>query len=609
MDQVKNTSRRIHLLRDSVAQKIAAGEVIDRPFSVVRELLDNSLDSGADTIDLYIEGGGIRRIRVLDNGSGMSREDLELCYRPHATSKISAVGDIYNLHTLGFRGEALASIAACAKLSITSAPEEGEPHTLEVRNGTPIRLELSRGTQGTVVDVADLFYAMPGRRKFLKSPGAETSACRRTFLEKALPFPGINLRFFTDDQLKLFLPASDLQSRIVSAFPDQFNPQFLNQVEDEGGHFKIKAILASPSMYRRDRRYIHVYVNKRRIQEYSLVQAVHYAYEELLPGGAFPFAFIFLEIDPELVDFNIHPAKREVKIKNLPEIHHQLVHTLKSHLNRKYNVPKKTAAPAPQELGGGGVFRTTERPYSVPLEKWKTISGAAAEQPFPVEHTAGDTESGSTSPSGGRAAEQSGTQRPAGGSAPEQPTADSETARPEIEYLGQVFNLFLIVRRNDSVYMIDQHAAHERIIFEQLTEGSIQSQNLLVPYEFEVEEDVEPLLRKRIDEFEKIGIHIEQADTGRWRILRIPARFAGLEEELIEALQLQEVSETGFKAKLFADLACKGAVKDGEKLDPYSATELAISAFELEVPRCPHGRPIWFQISRSELFELVGRTQ
>src|SRR6056297_3280031 len=129
MDQVKNTSRRIHLLRDSVAQKIAAGEVIDRPFSVVRELLDNSLDSGADTIDLYIEGGGIRRIRVLDNGSGMSREDLELCYRPHATSKISAVGDIYNLHTLGFRGEALASIAACAKLSITSAPEEGEPHT------------------------------------------------------------------------------------------------------------------------------------------------------------------------------------------------------------------------------------------------------------------------------------------------------------------------------------------------------------------------------------------------------------------------------------------------------------------------------------------------
>src|SRR6056297_1745713 len=411
MQKEKTQPRRIHLLRDSVAQKIAAGEVIDRPFSVVRELLDNAIDSGADSIDLYIEGGGIRRIRVLDNGSGMDREDLELCYKPHATSKISAVGDIYNLHTLGFRGEALASIAACAKLSITSAPEEGEPYTLEVRNGSPIRLELSRGTQGTVVDVSDLFYAMPGRRKFLKSPGAETSACTRTFIEKALPFPDISFRLFTDDQLKLYLPAADLQKRIAAAHPNQVDPRFLNLVEEEAGRFKIKALLSSPAIHRRDRRNIQVYVNRRRIQEFSLVQAVHYAYEQLLPGGSFPVAFVFLEIDPELVDFNIHPAKREVKIKNLPEIHHQLVHTLKSHLNRKYNVPKKTAAPAPQELGGGGAFRTTERPYSVPLEKWKTISGAAAEQPFPVDHTAGDAESGSTSPSGGRAAEQSGTQR------------------------------------------------------------------------------------------------------------------------------------------------------------------------------------------------------
>ena len=293
MQPEKKTARRIHLLRDSVAQKIAAGEVIDRPFSVVRELLDNSIDSGADSIDLYIEGGGIRRIRVLDNGSGMSREDLELCYKPHATSKISAVGDIYNLHTLGFRGEALASIAACAKLTVTSAPENSQPHTLEVRNGTPIRLELSRGTQGTVVDVADLFYAMPGRRKFLKSAGAETAACKRTLLEKALPFPSISFRLYTDDQLKLFLPASDLQERIVQAYPGQINPQFLNHVEDEAGRFKIKAVLASPAVQRRDRRNIQVYVNRRRIQEYSLVQAVHYAYEELLPGACLSGSLYF----------------------------------------------------------------------------------------------------------------------------------------------------------------------------------------------------------------------------------------------------------------------------------------------------------------------------
>ncbi|HKK64894.1 MAG TPA: DNA mismatch repair endonuclease MutL [Clostridia bacterium] len=571
----KTQPRRIHLLRDSVAQKIAAGEVIDRPFSVVRELLDNAIDSGADSIDLYIEGGGIRRIRVLDNGSGMDREDLELCYKPHATSKISAVGDIYNLHTLGFRGEALASVAACAKLTITSAPVSAEPHTLEVRNGSPIRLELSRGTQGTVVDVSDLFYAMPGRRKFLKSPGAETSACTRTFIEKALPFPDISFRLFTDDQLKLYLPAADLQKRIGSAYPSHVDPHFLNSVEEEAGRFKIKALLASPAIHRRDRRNIHVYVNRRRIQEFSLVQAVHYAYEQLLPGGAFPVAFIFLEIDPELVDFNIHPAKREVKIKNLPEIHHQLVHSLKEHLNRKYIAPQE-----PQHTSAPGMNfgpPPTDQPFTVPLEKWKEFgtqrAESAAEQALEV-----------------------------------QASKPKSSGSQEIEYVGQVFDLFLIVRRGDSLYMIDQHAAHERIIYEQLTGGTMQSQNLLVPYGFEVEEDVEGLLRQRLGEYKQIGIQLEQEKPGRWRITRVPARFVGMEEQLIKALQSQEASESAFKARLFADLACKAAVKDGEALDRYSAADLARQAFELPIPRCPHGRPIWFRISRDELFEIVGRT-
>ncbi len=156
--------------------------------------------------------------------------------------------------------------------------------------------------------------------------------------------------------------------------------------------------------------------------------------------------------------------------------------------------------------------------------------------------------------------------------------------------------------------MIDQHAAHERIIYEQLTGGTIQSQNLLVPHEFEVEEDVEGLLMQRLDEYRQLGIQLEQAEAGRWRIARLPARFVGLEEQLIEALQSQEASESAFKARLFADLACKAAVKDGEVLDRYSAADLARQAFELPVPRCPHGRPIWFRISRSELFEIVGRT-
>ncbi|MGC9312050.1 MAG: DNA mismatch repair endonuclease MutL [Sediminispirochaetaceae bacterium] len=581
-------SRRIHILRDSVAQKIAAGEVIDRPFSVVRELLDNSIDSGADSIDVYVEEGGLKKIRVIDNGEGMAREDLELCYLPHATSKITSAGDIYRLETLGFRGEALSSMAACARLLITSSTYEGPAHTLEVRNGTPLRLELSGGASGTTVEVSDLFYSMPGRKKFLKSSGAESSACFRTFLEKSLPFPSVQFRFFSNDRMKLFLPSSGLKERIVQAFPEQLDAQLIHEINAEAGRFNIQAIISSPSVHHRDRRYIHIYVNKRRIQEYSLVQAVHYAYDELLPGGTFPAAFVFLEIDPDLVDFNIHPAKREVKIKNLPEVHHQLVHSLKEYLNRTFLVPdnwrESRESSSPSDLRGHSIktgtvsgilpdfplYEHSSKRPEVDIEEWKHFAAESSWQ---------------TSPS-----------------------AADGPADDRIIYLGQVFNLFLAAQKGDHLYLIDQHAAHERIIYDSLAAGPRKLQQLLVPYEFGIEEEQEHLLERRIPEFGEIGIHIQKISQGRWSITHLPERFSGLEKNIVDFLREQNVPGQTMKARLFADLACKSAIKDGEILDPFSAEELVRKALELPVPRCPHGRPVWLKISRDELFRAVERT-
>ncbi|MDY7028913.1 MAG: DNA mismatch repair endonuclease MutL [Spirochaetota bacterium] len=581
-------SRRIHILRDSVAQKIAAGEVIDRPFSVVRELLDNSLDSGADSIDVYVEEGGLKRIRVIDNGEGMTREDLELCYLPHATSKITSAGDIYRLRTLGFRGEALSSMAACARLLITSSTEAGPPHTLEVRNGSPLRLELSGGTAGTTVEVSDLFYSMPGRKKFLKSSGAESSACFRTFLEKALPFPSVQFRFFTNDRMKLFLPSSGLRERVAQAFTDQLDLQLLHEISAEAGRFSIRAVFSSPSIHQRDRRLIYIYVNKRRIQEYSLVQAVHYAYDELLPGGSFPAAFVFLEIDPDLVDFNIHPAKREVKIKNLSEVHHQLVHSLKEYLNRTFLVPdgwigsREPASPSdPQgrSVQTGALSGTlpdfplyekgSKRP-EVDIEEWRQFAAESSRRTVSSEY--------------------------------------GVTADNRIRYLGQAFNLFLAAQVGDQLYLIDQHAAHERIIYDSLVEGPRKLQQLLVPFDFEIEEDQEQLLERRLPEFDEIGIRIEKKSRGRWSITHLPERFSGLEKNIVDFLREQNVPGQTMKARLFADLACKSAVKDGETLDPFSAEELVRKALKLPVPRCPHGRPVWLKISRDELFRAVERT-
>ncbi|HDQ14260.1 MAG TPA: DNA mismatch repair endonuclease MutL [Sediminispirochaeta sp.] len=601
MNNEDKRSRRIQILRDSVAQKIAAGEVIDRPYSVVRELLDNAIDAGADSVELHLEQGGLKRIRLIDNGSGMSREDLELCYRPHATSKISSAEDLYHLQSLGFRGEALSSIAACAKLRITSKTEAAPAHSLEVREGKVIGLEVSRGSQGTVVDVSDLFYSMPGRKKFLKSPGAETAACSKTFLEKALAFPEIEFRYFTDGRMKHYLRSGSLLQRVGDLFKNQIDQNFLQEVRSTGGNFALHALLSSPAQHRRDRRHIHVYVNRRPIQEYSLMQAVHYAYQELLPGGSYPIAFLFLEIEPDMVDFNVHPAKREAKIKNLPEIHHQVVHSLKSVLNQKYSRPGSITGyhekdsslfdSSPAAVNGDGGSRKVSPPYpsspaerkSPDLESWRQF--AREKHQFP------DSQSSDVIVSE-RAADE----------------GVSFSDEPPLRYLGQVFDLFLLVAMEDQLYLIDQHAAHERILFDQINSGQLVRQKLLVPFSFELEEEEEEVLKNRLEIFHDMGIHLQRQAPGKWEITHLPAKFSGIEKGIVEALRSQISSEESFRSELFADLACKAAVKDGERLDDYSGLELARQAMSLPVPRCPHGRPIWLRISREELFVAVGRS-
>ncbi len=211
---------RIALLEDSVARRIAAGEVIERPASVVRELLDNSIDAGSSEISLYLEAGGIERMRIVDNGSGMTGEELDLCWLPHATSKIRTVDDLMSVGTLGFRGEALSSVAACARMEIISSTDDsGSGERLLIQGGRKVLREGSPGRKGTLIDVADLFYSIPARKKFLKRASAEGQQCRKTFLEKALPFPSVGFRFFQEGKLNLYLPPSDLKNRVLAGYP------------------------------------------------------------------------------------------------------------------------------------------------------------------------------------------------------------------------------------------------------------------------------------------------------------------------------------------------------------------------------------------------------
>jgi DNA mismatch repair protein MutL len=581
MGRTNSASRRIHILREDVARKIAAGEVIDRPYSVVRELLDNALDAGAGEIAVHLENGGLSGIRVIDDGRGMDAEDLSLSYLPHSTSKITDEDDLLRIASLGFRGEALASIAACARLEVISSPNNGEPHRLVVHNGERLALEPHRGGPGTTMQVSQLFHAFPARRRFLKRPSSETGACRGVFMEKSHPFPSVAFRLFTDGTMRQFLPAASLRERTVALYENVLPAELVHEAQEERDGFRVHVVSGRPEVSRRDRRYIQIFVNRRRIWEYALVQAVQYAYGEHLPGGSFPVAFVFLDVNPELVDFNVHPAKKEARFRDLPELHHRLVSVLKSSLGRfalhvgseappfgardRRHSPPNTAALFPS-VGERRPPRRSER--QAPPVDWPGPAAKPTEKGIPSE-------------------------------------AQGER---DFRYLGQSMNLFLLAELDESIYVVDQHATHERILYDRFRQATENSQPLLVPISVEVEPEEERRLSANVAAYRSLGIAVEQEEAGRWHITAMPEAWAGMEEELVRFITSQVGDPAELRDGLLAEMACKAAIKDGDPVDPATADSLLEAAFRLPQARCPHGRPLWYRVSRDELFQLLGRT-
>src|SRR5574344_932533 len=324
------TDNRPHVktLNPEVARKIAAGEVIDRPCAIVRELMDNAVDSGADSIAVEITGGGIEKIRIVDNGVGMTKEDLASCARPHATSKITTETDLLHLSTLGFRGEALSSMAAVSRLEITSGGWKMNASVTEDHLLSPVPQ-----TTGTIVQTAALFENFPARRIFLKRPASETMLCRSMFEEKVLPRPDIGFTLTVDGDEKLNLPKDQT---LVERFTEALNIPESNSLFYEIGasstkqDWSFRLVIGEPSVTRDSRKQIFIYVNGRRIQEYGLMQAIEYGCQGYFPNGLHPVACLFVTMDSSLVDFNIHPAKREARFKDIAPLHHSVSTTVRN---------------------------------------------------------------------------------------------------------------------------------------------------------------------------------------------------------------------------------------------------------------------------------------
>ncbi|MDR2069216.1 MAG: DNA mismatch repair endonuclease MutL [Spirochaetaceae bacterium] len=594
------TKPRIRVLPPEEARKIAAGEVVNRPAALVREFIDNALDAGSTLVELIIDEGGIRRTEVIDNGGGMTREDLELCWYTHATSKIRSLDDLNTAETLGFRGEALAATAAVAHLEILTSTDGRDAWQLAVGPGntTPSRITQTRRAKGTNVRASGLFDTIPARKRFLKRAGSEANLCRQALIDKALAFYDVSFRFIQDGKLKLFLPAvSSRKERFAQALLTGTEGIFLYEISTGGTGFSVSVVAGGPELYRNDRRQQYVFANGRRIQDYSLLQALEYGLQGWFPNGTHPIGGVYVSVDPALADFNIHPAKQEVRFIDAGAIHHAVTQALRDfsrHRNmagteKFFEGENRLWDERPDGMGKAHHDREGENEASaLALE-------ALLENPRPFAPLPGRTVREEDSPLFvGEHAPPYGELR-----------ADGE---PAPRLAGRVFGLFLLVEWRDRLFIIDQHAAHERILFNRFASGPIPKQELLVPLAFTTEsEEEDRFLSRRREDLAKLGIIITGGKDGIWYIEALPINWRlGDAETVKEILKLKTAGED-MAERWAATLSCHGAIKDGDYLDDTTALALAEAALKLPQPRCPHGRPIWTELSREELFRAVRR--
>ncbi len=600
---------RINTLDPIVAARIAAGEVIDRPQAIARELIDNAIDAGADDITLTIEGGGITLLSVADNGEGIEKEDLPLTVQRHATSKIKTLEDLYHIRSLGFRGEALYSISAVSKLTIASRRKDKDAYTFIVDNGKESEVIKGGPDRGTIITSENLFEEIPARRSFLKRESSEAGLCRSMLLSKAMAFPEVHFRFMQDGALRIDLPKRDnLYERTLDilTLDERLNRKSFVKLEEKGELFSLCLITSMPEVHRSDRSRMKIYVNGRQVEEYSLIQAITYGYGEKLPGGAYPYSVLFLEDDPEMVDFNIHPAKKEVKLRNRAEIHHTISELIKRALpssiptiKAKEETPDLPIAKTVTsyqnneyllrrydnyQMRGDEVASRTPTYYREEakpkdnswLLKAKELSNKKIEEIFVPS------------------------------AAPKEELWNREDE--SFTYLGQAFRLFLICERKGKLYLVDQHAAHERVIFNELREQK-SVQRLLVPIEFEVDPDIDTFLTEHGEVYTQFGINLARKEDKLWEISSLPAMARPVEKELVAFISTQMASESEIETGLYAIVACKAAIKAGDEVDRYSAEALLEKVFELEDPACPHGRTFIITLEESELRKMVGRTK
>lgn len=588
----------INLLSENLINQIAAGEVVERPASVVKELIENSIDAGATEIIVDIEESGRRLIRVSDNGCGMSREDALLSLQRHATSKLKEPKDLFNISTLGFRGEALPSIASVSRLKLNTVHRDSISGTsIRIAGGKEIEVKDFGGALGTTVEVGDLFFNTPARLKFMKSPATELSHITETVTRMAVSHPLIRFLYNHNGSSIYSLPSSkDLLTRVCGMIKEE-EKSFLAVFLDS--NVRVRGYVSGPDISRPTQRGIYIFVNGRFVRDRIVLHAIMDAYRTIMEKDRYPLVFLFLDMPPSEVDVNVHPAKSEVRFRNTDEVHRAVyaavAEALKKWSSQKgagvrshnYEVPEATSAyqyriseaidkyatSNSSELGG--------RSYTIPLK---------GHEFYPLRREEDQAEMG----------EQKG-------------------FFSSLNILGRVGGTYIVCSDGSGLYLLDQHAAHERVAFEKLkknfSESGHASQALLIPETIELTPSAAVLLNDRIDILSQIGLEVDHFGGNTFVIKAIPAVLSkvdarGLIKDIVD--ELIHVERSGAFSKLvdriISRMACHSAVEGGDRMDAMEIKALLRDLDSIDFSsNCPHGRPVFVVFNQSDIEKMFGR--
>jgi DNA mismatch repair protein MutL len=604
--------RPISLLPDVLISQIAAGEVVDRPASVVKELLENALDAGSTEITIRIDGGGIQRICIQDNGKGIPKDELELAVMRHATSKIQSLNELESVMSLGFRGEALASIASVSQFSLSSYPAGQESaYCISNHSGTWL-VEPSPASPGTTVDVQSLYFSTPARRKFLKTEQTEFFHCLDVVKRMALANPSVTWLVYRDGKLQSRFQESSWSARVFSILEPMANGAS-KPIEVQAADMQLHGAVGLPDAARGKGDMQFFYVNGRFVKDKLINHAVRSAYEDVLHGDKFPSFVLFLNLPANEVDVNVHPAKTEVRFRNARAVHQWVRHSIQACLAPSRAVVQLSEASAPA-AAGSNVWRSTNG--GAPAVQVQPKSAAL---PFLREELADYIQAYRPLDAAPRPT-QITAQPKAAYTEPAQHTAE------EADYLGQaiaqVHGIYILALRPDGMVVVDMHAAHERVLYEQFkhaldNQQTISSQELLVPLLVQID----PRLASEVDNgqhlWEKLGFRLSLISTQEIAVRAVPTMLAGQDLSALLQQWLEDLHQYGVAHVLerqrnewLAGLACHTAVRANRKLTIPEMNALLRSMERTErSDQCNHGRPTWRHFSLSEMDKWFLRGQ